>query len=390
MIAQLRDFDLAEDALADATARAAEKWPIEGIPKNGGAWLLTVARRAAIDRIRRKKTRTSEASQATITLLAESDEMAEDAHEIPDERLRLIFTCCHPALAQEAQVALTLKTLCGLTAREIARAFLVSEPTMNQRLTRAKSKIAKTGIAYEIPEGAALPDRLPQVLSVIYLIYNESYSAFEGQSLTRADLANEALRLARLLARLLPDPETLGLQALLCLHDARRPARLGTKGEMIALENQDRAAWDQNLITEGKTTLIRALSARHPGFYQIQAAISALHCEAPSWDATDWPQIAGLYNALNKLAPSPVVQLNRAVALGNSGDRGAALSILIALEPDLADYQPYFAARADIHRQLGNNPEAFSDYDRAIDLSRNETERRFLSSQKSRLRNQNK
>lgn len=385
LIAQLRDFDLAEDALQDAIIEALRVWPKTGTPDNGAAWLLTVARRRAIDRIRRSSVRNSELTQATLQQLAEDTSMAETDFTIPDERLRLIFTCCHPALSPEAQVALTLKTLCGLTAREIARAFLTSEPTMNQRLTRAKAKIRNAGIAYEVPEQADIVARLEPVLSVIYLIYNESYSAYEGTTLTRADLANEAIRLAEILRHLLPLPEVSGLLALMILHNARREARVDSAGDMITLEDQNRDLWDADAIAKGKKLLLHTLAARRPGPYQIQAAISALHSEATSWAETDWQQITGLYSALMTLTPSPVVALNRAVALANSGEVSEALKQVQALEADLPNYQPFFAARADLLRRSGETTAAREDYTRALDLCQNAAEKRFFEAKLAEL-----
>lgn len=385
LIAQLRDFDLAEDALQDAIAEALRVWPKTGTPDNGAAWLLIVARRRAIDRIRRSSVRNSEQTQATLQQLAEDTSMAETDFTIPDERLRLIFTCCHPALSPEAQVALTLKTLCGLTAREIARAFLTSEPTMNQRLTRAKAKIRDAGISYEVPEQADIVDRLEPVLSVIYLIYNESYSAYEGTTLTRADLANEAIRLAEILRHLLPLPEVSGLLALMILHNARREARVDSAGDMVTLEDQNRDLWDTAAIAKGKKLLLHTLAALRPGPYQIQAAISALHSEATSWAKTDWQQITGLYSALMALAPSPVVALNRAVALANFGEVSEALMQIQALEPDLPNYQPFFAARADLFRRSGETAAAHADYSRALELCQNAAEKRFFEAKLAEL-----
>lgn len=377
LIAQLHDFDLAEEALQDAVAEASRVWP-DNMPDNGGAWLLTVARRRAIDRIRRKGTRNSDIAQATLQQLSEEVEISETDFTVPDERLRLIFTCCHPALSPEAQVALTLKTLCGLTAREIARAFLTSEPTMNQRLTRAKTKIRAAGIAYKVPEADDLTPRLQSVLSVIYLIYNESYSALEGPEITRADLASEAIRLAEILRHLLPLPQVSGLLSLIILHNARRDARLDAAGEMVTLEHQDRTMWDQTAIAQGKKLLLHTLAARRPEAYQIQAAISALHCEAATWADTDWPQIAGLYGALMSMAPSPVVALNHAVAIANAGELAQGLADIQALELELPDYQPYFAARADLQARLGNLTSAKQDYRRARELCHNTMEQKFF------------
>ncbi len=378
LIATLRDFDLAEEAFADAMTEAARVWPDRGVPDNGGAWLLTVARRRAIDRLRRAKTRQSEQAEHTIRLLAEEDEMSETDHTILDERLRLIFTCCHPALSEEARVALTLRTLCGLTAREIARAFLTSETTMNQRLTRAKAKIRDAGISYKLPETEDIADRLQSVLSVIYLIYNESYTAFEGQSLTREDLANEAIRLADILFRLLPDAEAGGLLALMRLHHARRLARVDADGALVSLEEQDRGLWDHAAIDSAQAFLLAVMKKAQPGPYQIQAAIGALHASSPSWEATDWPQILHLYAALYRYTGSPVVALNRAVAMAQVGPAEDALDAVEALGDALSGYQPYHAARADLLARLHRRAEAAVAYDQAIQLSKNEAEKAFL------------
>lgn len=388
LISRLRDFDLAEEALQEAISQAAKTWPHKGVPQNGAAWLFSVARRKAVDRLRHRSVQSTKAVQLTLLQLAqEVDAVPEYEQEIPDERLRLIFTCCHPALAKEAQVALTLKTLCGLGVREIARAFLVSETTMAQRLIRAKAKIKTTRIAYQVPERGDLPGRTDAVLAVIYLIYNESYTALSGDALTRPDLANEALRLSRTLYTLLPSPETAGLMALLMLHGARHEARVSETGAMIPLEDQDRTAWDAEKIEQGRGILHRALAARKPGPYQIQAAISALHSEAPDWASTDWRQIAGLYRALLAMSPSPVIALNHAVALSYCGQTDEALVLIDGLEPDLPDYQPLHAARADFYARLGDRPRAREDFDRAIALSTNPVEADFLRAKSARLLN---
>jgi len=380
LIKYFSSFDLAEDALQDALEQAIKVWPQKGTPKNGGAWLYKVAVHRAIDRIRRDKLHKSERTAQILLDLAQSHEEVdpETAYDIPDERLRLIFTCCHPALSRDGQIALTLKTLGGLSAREIARAFLVSEPAMVQRITRAKRKISDAGIAYEVPDRAHIGPRLASVLTTIYLIYNESYAAFEGLTLTRKDLANEAIRLATLLYDLAPDPETGGLQALMRLHNARRRARLDADNTLVTLQDQDRSAWDHNTIDEMQIFLGDLLSQHRPGPYQIQAAISALHCAAPDWQATDWPQIVELYDALAKYDDTAVVALNRAVARAQIVGAEHALVEIEALAPVLADYQPFFAARADLLARLGRHKEAKADFSRAIALSGNEVERRFL------------
>ena len=382
LLVHTSDIDLVEDALQDAILQAIQQWPSRGQPENLGAWLHTVARRRLIDRLRRDGHHQSETTlQAILDTQETIDEDPHGHHEIPDERLRLIFTCCHPALAREARVALTLKTLCGLTAREIARAFLTSETTMNQRLTRAKRKIRLAGIGYEVPEGPDLRPRLDSVLEVIYLIYNESYSAFEGQTLTRADLAAEAIHLGRMMQQWLPEPEVSGLLALMLLHDARRSSRSSAQQAFIPLARQDRQLWDQALIGQGKELLLEALDQGSPGPYQIQAAISALHAGAENWESTDWAQIFELYQLLWRMQPSPVVALNRCIALAYSGALEPAYEQLLELEPELAQYQPYHAARADLAAKLHRHAEAREHYARAIKLTRNDAERSFLKTQ---------
>ena len=358
LIGQFRDFSLAEDAVQEAFLRAARTWPSDGIPDNPAAWLLTVGRRVILDRLRKAGRQGADAMQraAAEALTPETPEAEEMIDQIPDDRLRLIFTCCHPALAQEAQVALTLRTLGGLTVNEIARAFLVTPTALARRLTRAKTKIRDARIAYEVPAGRDLPRRVPPVLEVIYLIYNESYSATEGPSLTRADLAEEAVRLAQLLFQLLPQPETEGLLALLLNHDARRPAR-AKDGAMVPLEAQDRSQWSRDKIAAGHSHLMHALGQRRPGPYQIQAAISATHNAARTWDQTDWPQIAGLYAALEQMTPSPVIRLNRAVALAQAGRLQAAQEMLATVADDLADY-PALSRRAGRTALPCGRPEA--------------------------------
>ncbi|MBL4806979.1 MAG: sigma-70 family RNA polymerase sigma factor [Rhodobacteraceae bacterium] len=371
LIAQLNDFDLAEEAFQDAMIEAARVWPASGVPENGAAWLITVARRRAIDRLRKSKRRRDQTAIDTILLLGEDDTMAETAHTIPDERLRLIFTCCHPALAPEAQVALTLRTLCGLTAAEIAAAFLTSESTMQQRLTRAKSKIRNAGIAYRVPEQDDILQRLKPVLSVIYLIYNAGYAPIKG------DLVDEAIRLASILHHLLPNPEVGGLLALMTLHTARNPARFDGK-KMVSLEHQDRNLWDKSAIERGKNLLLHSLAQRQTGPYQIQAAISALHCQAGDWADTDWQQISDLYLALDMRAPSPIVRLNRAVALANAGDLAAAFQEVEQVAPMLGDYQPYHAVHADLLARDGQTSAAKRHYKTAISLSNSAAEQAFL------------
>jgi RNA polymerase sigma-70 factor (ECF subfamily) len=377
------DFQLAEDALQDAFAVALATWPRDGEPDNPGAWITTAARRKAIDRLRRE--RAFEARlEALHTLMEldrhEEDELPFEGSALDDDRLRLVFTCCHPALSMDARVALTLRTLGGLRTPEIARAFLVPEATMAQRLVRAKRKIAAARIPYRVPEDAELPDRLAGVLAVVYLVFNEGYAASTGDQLVRDDVCAEAIRLGRLLTTLMPDDaETAGLLALMLIHDARRAARVTSDGAYVALPDQDRDLWDHRRLDEGKAILERALRLRRPGPYQLQAAIAALHVTDP----VDWPQIAALYWALARQAPSPVVEVNRAVALGMAGDPAAGLAVLEAV--DLDDYQPLHAARAELLRRSGDRVAADGAYARAIELSANAVERAELERRRAAL-----
>ena len=383
LIRHVGDFQLAEDAVQDAFAAAVATWPCDGIPSNPGAWLTTVARRRAIDRLRRTRSLADRTDRLAELARLDSQEHQSAAQDslIADDRLRLIFTCCHPALAMPARAALTLRTLGGLSTAEIARAFVLNEPTMGKRIVRAKRKIADAHIPYRVPSDDELPDRLGGVLRVVYLIFNEGYSASEGERLVRGELCSEAIRLGRLLSRLMPDDaEAWGLLALMLLHDARRAARVDRDGAYVALDEQDRSCWDEGRIREGLKALERAVRLRRPGQYQMQAAITALHIQASDADATDWAQIAELYGALAKLTPSPVVELNRAAAIGLASGPDAGLELLEPLLEDLAleRYQPLHAAHAELLKRAGDLAGARRAYERAIELSANAVERTEL------------
>jgi len=382
LIRLLGDFDLAEEALHDAFAAAVERWPSDGVPGSPRAWLVSTGRFKAIDAMRRRAR-----FDASVGELARRfDAAANDATEleegdgVEDDRLRLIFTCCHPALAPDAQIALTLREVCGLTTEEIAHAFLTPAPTLAQRIVRAKAKIRDARIPYVVPTHAALPERLDQVLRVIYLVFNEGYAASSGASLTRHDLSGEAIRLGRLLVELLPEPEAMGLLALMLLHESRRVARTSPTGELVLLADQDRSLWDRDQIAEGTALVERALSSRRIGPYTLQAAIAAVHAEAASAEATDWVQIVGLYDVLERVDPTPVVELNRAVAVAMRDGPAAGLAIIDALlaRGDLDDYHLAHSARADLCRRVGRTADARRSYQRALDLTRQEPERRFL------------
>lgn len=381
LIRLLGDFDLAEDALHDAFRAAMEQWPRDGVPANPRAWLVSTGRFKAIDSLRRKAR-----FDASLASIAEDLDQAtgpgggQEEDDIEDDRLRLIFTCCHPSLSPEARVALTLREVCGLTTESIAHAFLTTPPTLSQRIVRAKAKIRNAGIPYQVPGQEDLPERLEPVLQVIYLVFNEGYSAASGEALTRPDLSGEAIRLGRLLVELLPEPEAIGLLALMLLHESRRASRTSEEGELILLEDQDRSLWNREQIAEGAALVERALSSDSIGPFTLQAAIAAVHAAAPDFSATDWAAIASFYDLLLKATLSPVVELNRAVAVAmrDGPEAGLALVDAILARGDLAEYHLAHAARADLCRQLGRTEEARRAYQHALDLAQQEPERRFL------------
>jgi len=387
LIRLLGDFDVAEEALHDAFRAALEQWPRDGVPANPRAWLVSAGRFKAIDGIRRRKRfdQLDEESNADVAVV-DPPELTDD-ESVEDDRLRLIFTCCHPALAADAQVALTLREVCGLTTEEIARAFLTPAPTLAQRIVRAKGKIRDAHIPYQVPAQAELPDRLDAVLRVIYLVFNEGYAASSGASVMRLDLSGEAIRLGRLLVDLLPEPEAIGLLALMLLQESRRAARMSADGEVILLDDQDRSLWDRPQIAEGIRLVERALASRRFGPYTIQAAIAGVHAEASEAAATDWAAIVGLYDALARADSSPVIELNRAVAVAMRDGPAAGLELIDAIlgRGDLGDYRLAHAARAELCRRLGKVPEARASYKRALALTRQEPERRFLEKRLAEL-----
>ena len=374
------DFDLAEEALHDAFRAALEQWPRDGVPANPRAWLVSAGRFKAIDGIRRR-TRFDSMEDVAEQVDAVIDETApSDSEAIEDDRLRLIFTCCHPTLAADAQVALTLREVCGLTTEEIAQAFLSAAPTLAQRIVRAKAKIRDARIPYQVPEPDQRAERLDSVLRVVYLVFNEGYSASSGQSLTRVDLSGEAIRLGRLIVELLPEPEAMGLLALMLLQESRRAARTSLSGELVLLNDQDRSLWNREQIAEGSALVTRSLASQRFGPYTLQAAIAAVHADAMSADATDWDEIAGLYDVLLRVEPTPVVELNRAVAIAmrDGPAEGLALIETLLARGDLKDYHLAHAARADLCRRLGRTAQARVSYKRALALARQSPERRFL------------
>ncbi|MDZ4685581.1 MAG: RNA polymerase sigma factor [Planctomycetaceae bacterium] len=387
LIRLLGDFDLAEEALHEAFASAVEQWPRDGVPANPRAWLVSAGRFKAIDVLRRRARFDASLEAIAERFDATSNSSSDSDEGVEDDRLRLIFTCCHPALRPDAQVALTLREVCGLTTEAIASAFLSAPPTLAQRIVRAKAKIRDARIPYQVPAREELPERLETVLQVIYLVFNEGYAASSGESLTRPDLSGEAIRLGRLLLELLAEPEVQGLLGLMLLHESRRAARTSSTGELVLLEQQDRAKWNQSQIAEGKSLVERALASGRFGPYTLQAAIVAVHADAPSTAATDWPQIVALYDVLARATPSPVVELNRAVAVAMRDGPAAGIELIddILARGELADYHLAHSARADFCRRLGRADEARHSYRQALALARQEPERRFLEGRLAEL-----
>lgn len=379
LVRLLGDFDLAEEALSDAFAAAVEKWPAEGVPANPRAWLVSAGRFRAIDTMRRRARFDASLESIADRINTDHEELIND-EEVADDRLRLIFTCCHPALSPEAQVALTLREVCGLTTEAIASAFLTAPSTLAQRIVRAKAKIRDAKIPYQIPSRAELSERLEPVLQVVYLVFNEGYAASSGDSLTRPDLSGEAIRLGHLLVELLPDPEVMGLLALMLLHESRRAARTSPTGEIILLEDQDRTQWNDAMIAEGKSLVEEAMSSKEVGPYTVQAAIASVHANAAGPEVTDWGQIVTLYDILSQANPSPVVELNRAVAVAMRDGPAAGIGLIDAIlaRGELADYHLVHAARADLCRRMGNFDDARDSYRRALKLAKQEPERQFL------------
>jgi RNA polymerase sigma-70 factor (ECF subfamily) len=395
LIRLLGDFDRAEEAMHDAFTAALDSWPRDGVPDNPRAWLVSTGRFKAIDRLRRSARFDAAVEEiarsietTTLTATDGADVAEENDEGLADDRLRLIFTCCHPALNPDARIALTLREVCGLETEQIARAFLSGPPTLAQRIVRAKNKIRDANIPYQVPSRDELPDRLATVLHVVYLVFNEGYSASGGDSLTRADLSAEAIRLGRLLVELLPEPEAIGLLSLMLLHDARRAARTSPEGELVLLDAQDRSLWSRPQIDEGLSLVERALSSRQVGPYSLQAAIAAVHAEAADASATDWAQIAGLYDVLMRLDPSPVVELNRAAAVAMRDGPGAGLALIDAIleRGDLADYHLAHSAKADLCRRAGRTADAIASYERALELTAQTPERRFMERRLAELR----